>query len=181
LGNVHHAESLLASASIITNEIGDPYLSSNVLIEQGNLDRAQSRLGEARERYIAALALDEGKTAGRAAWGCGLIAAMQGQPAQAQSHWDDTARRCAKMQEYLEYRYLAGAVNVALSALTSQSEWAEAGLSALRTVLTEAPLPYRAAEMLRDLYDVARVLGETPILAEAIALLKPIAAQMQIS
>ncbi|HYF61670.1 MAG TPA: tetratricopeptide repeat protein, partial [Herpetosiphonaceae bacterium] len=176
----HKADHLLATGYLISNEVGDPYITSDILITQGLLFRHQGNLSQARERYAAALALDYPQTAGRAAWGCGLVAALQEELNQAQAHWEDTARRCVEMRQVAEYRYLAGAVDIALAAIMSQESQAEVGLSILRAVLAEAPLPQQAAEILRDLRDVARALGETTTLTEAIALLEPIAAQMRL-
>jgi tetratricopeptide (TPR) repeat protein len=181
LGDTGKAHELLTTASTIGQVLENPHLTSNILIEQGHCFRAENAVSRAADFYTAALALDFPHTAGRAAWSCGLVAVVQGSPAQAQVYWEDVAQRCTTMIQDVEYRYLAAAVTLAMSCITGDDEQVEVGLTDLRTILGEAPIPMNAAEILRDLRDVAQALGKTPALVEPMVLLEPIAAQMQVA
>jgi tetratricopeptide (TPR) repeat protein len=180
-GDTGKAHDLLTTASTIGQVLENPHLTSNILIEQGHCFRAENAVSRAGDAYTAALALNFPHTAGRAAWGCGLVAAVQGNLVQAQAYWEDVSQRCTTMIQHLEYRYLATAVTLALTGITGNEEHVEVALTDLRTVLAETPIPLHAAEILIDLRAVVHALGKTPTLAEAIALLEPIAAQMQVS
>jgi tetratricopeptide (TPR) repeat protein len=184
LGNLLQADLLFAQAHEIHQAIDDTYGASDDLVEWGKVALAQNNLPQARKRYESALALDQPQTAGKAAWLCGVTAALQEQPEQALECWHKALEQCEKMGELIEYRYLAGAVNIVLAEFDpAEQERGAAGVQALREALAEAPLPLQAAERLHDLRYVQRALGEgaaNPLLAEAIALLEPVAAQMKL-
>ena len=195
LNQLETAHSLLEEAYRIDTEIGDPYTTSNVLIEQGQLARIQHNPAQALERYEAALALDQPQTAGKAAWLAGVAALLAGDGARALGYWRDAAERCQGMSEQVEYRFLAALVGVAEEGVRGsgleirRKDEQNAGngvgeepgrypLQALRELLAEYPLPLWAAEGLRDLRDVASVVGEQPLLVAALRLLERVAQGM---
>ncbi len=184
LKNPDQADTLYEQAQQIHRDIGDASGQSDNLVEWGKVALAQHNPTLARERYAAALALDQPLTAGKAAWGCGVAALLGGEREQAIASWHDAAVRCGTMSAWAEYRYLAAAVGVALAVVDPDAapEREAAALQALREILAERPLPLRAAECRRDLRYVAGAIGGGPGLAlldAALGLLEPIAAQME--